>query len=85
MGFRFRKTFKIVPGVKLNLTKSGISTSIGSRGLTVNLKNGQAKTTLGVPGTGLSYSTSTRTSISGSSVLWLVGIAIVVVLLLAAF
>ena len=84
MGFCFRRTFKIAPGVKLNLSKSGVSTSIGGRGLTVNLKDSQTKTTVGVPGTGLSYSTTTRTSISGSSVLWLIGIAIMAALVLAA-
>jgi L,D-peptidoglycan transpeptidase YkuD (ErfK/YbiS/YcfS/YnhG family) len=84
MGFRFRKTFKVAPGIKLNLSKSGVSTSIGGRGLTANLRGGRAKTTVGVPGTGLSFSSITRSSISGGSVLWLIGIAIVVALLFAA-
>jgi L,D-peptidoglycan transpeptidase YkuD (ErfK/YbiS/YcfS/YnhG family) len=62
MGLRFRKRIKILPGVWFNLSKSGISTSIGGKGLTVNLKNGKTKTTVGIPGTGLSYSeTSTGT------------------------
>jgi L,D-peptidoglycan transpeptidase YkuD (ErfK/YbiS/YcfS/YnhG family) len=56
MGFRFRKRIKILPGVWFNLSKSGISTSIGGKGLTVNLKDGKTKTTIGIPGTGLSYS-----------------------------
>lgn len=37
MGFRFRKSFKIAPGIKLNLSKSGISTTIGGRGASVNI------------------------------------------------
>jgi hypothetical protein len=56
MGFRFRKRIKIMPGVWLNLSKSGVSTSLGGKGLTVNLKGGKAKTTVSLPGTGLSYS-----------------------------
>ena len=56
MGLRFRRRIKIFPGVWFNLSKSGISTSIGGKGLTVNLKGGKAKTTVGLPGTGLSYS-----------------------------
>jgi len=32
MGLRLRKSIKILPGVKLNISKSGISTSIGVRG-----------------------------------------------------
>lgn len=36
---RFRKSVKIMPGVRLNLSKSGGSTSIGGRGATVNVSN----------------------------------------------
>ena len=35
MGFRFRKSIKIGSGIELNLSKSGISTSIGVRGAQV--------------------------------------------------
>ena len=56
MSLRFRKRIKILPGLWFNLSKSGISTSIGDKGLTVNLKGGKTKTTIGIPGTGLSYS-----------------------------
>jgi hypothetical protein len=59
MGLRFRRRIKIFPGLWINLSKSGASTSLGGKGLTVNLKNGKAKTTIGLPGTGLSYSQST--------------------------
>ena len=43
------------PGVRLNFSASGISTTIGSRGASVTF--GQTSTTvnLGIPGTGLSY------------------------------
>jgi len=58
MGFRFRKTIKLLPGVRLNITKSGVSsTSIGRPGATLNVggKRGP-RVTVGVPGTGVSYS-----------------------------
>ncbi len=56
MGFRFRKIISVIPGVKVNLSKSGASTSIGGRGATVNVGTSGRKTvTLGVPGTGMSY------------------------------
>ena len=56
MGFRFRKIISVVPGVKVNLSKSGASTSIGGHGATVNVGTSGRKTvTLGVPGTGMSY------------------------------
>ena len=59
MGFRFRKSVKIAPGLKLNLSKSGGSLSIGGRGATVNLSNRGVRSTYGIPGTGLSYVTQT--------------------------
>jgi hypothetical protein len=63
MGFRFRRTIKILPGIKINISKSGLSTSIGGPGATVNVKSGRkTKTTIGIPGTGLSH-----TSYSGST------------------
>lgn len=58
MGFRFRQQLKIAPGLKLNLSRRGISSlSIGGRGLTANVggKRG-AMVTASVPGTGISYS-----------------------------
>ena len=56
MTLRFRKRIKIIPGIWLNLSKRGVSTSIGRRGMTVNLKGDQVKTTVGIPGSGISYS-----------------------------
>lgn len=56
MGFKFRKSIKLLPGVKLNLGKKGISSvSIGKRGATVNINKNGVQTTLGIPGTGISY------------------------------
>lgn len=59
MAFRFQKRIKIAPGVRLNLSKSGISTSLGGRGGTVNLNSKGMRTTVGIPGTGLSWSKQT--------------------------
>lgn len=56
MATRFRKSVKIAPGVRLNVSKSGISTSIGRRGATVNLSKRGTRITTGIPGTGLSTS-----------------------------
>lgn len=59
MGFRFRKRIKLAPGVHLNIGKKGLSSvSLGGNGLTVNTGSGKTTTTMGIPGTGLSYSTS---------------------------
>jgi len=59
MGFRLRKRIKILSGILLNLSKSGFSTSIGGKGLTLNIKDVKTKVTFGLPGTGLSYSETT--------------------------
>ena len=52
MAWSFRRRIKLIPGVHLNFSKSGISTSIGFRGASVTLgKNGTFVNT-GIPGTG---------------------------------
>jgi hypothetical protein len=55
VGFRFRRTIKIAPGVRINLSKSGPSVSVGPRGAKVTVGHGRARATVGLPGTGLSY------------------------------
>ena len=56
---RFRKSIKLLPGAKLNLSKSGVSASIGPKGATVNLSPGKkTRITAGIPGTGLSHTES---------------------------
>lgn len=50
----------VPPGLAINLSKNGLSSlSIGGRGATVNVpigRDGPARSTVGIPGTGLSYS-----------------------------
>jgi hypothetical protein len=65
-GVRFRKTITILPGVKINLSKTGVSTSLGGNGATVNVGTRSRTVTLGIPGTGLSY----RVSLSATIVLF---------------
>jgi hypothetical protein len=67
MGFRFRKSIKIIPGIRLNISKSGISTSIGGRGATLNVNGeGKSRVTVGLPGTGLSYSAQEKAARGGA-------------------
>ena len=56
MGLRFRKRLKIAPGVHVNISNKSISTSLGPRGATVNIGKRGVQATVGIPGTGLSYS-----------------------------
>lgn len=56
MGFRMRKSFKVMPGVRMTVTPRGVSTSVGTRGARVTVhSSGRTTTTLGIPGTGVSY------------------------------
>ena len=55
MGFRFQKRISILPGVRINLSKSGASASVGPRGADVNIGPHGVTTNAGIPGTGLSY------------------------------
>ena len=57
MGFRFRRTIKILPGVCLNLSKSGVSVSAGVKGASVTAGKKGVYANVGVPGSGLSYRT----------------------------
>lgn len=58
---------KIAPGVKLNLSKSGGSLSLGGRGATVNISSRGVRSTYSIPGTGISYVTQTSSGKSTSS------------------
>lgn len=67
MGLRFRKSIKIALGLKINLNKDSVSATVGKRGAhyTINSK-GKRTASVGIPGTGLSY-TSTSGGASGKS------------------
>lgn len=75
--FRFRKTISVLPGVKVNLSKTGVSTSVGGKGATLNVGHGKKNVTFGIPGTGLSYRTqaSAQLVLAAVVVVILVGIA----------
>lgn len=53
--FRFRRSFKILPGLWLNLGKESVSVSVGIRGLRATFGTKGKRVTVGLPGTGLSY------------------------------
>jgi hypothetical protein len=53
VGFRFRRSVKVLPGIRLNLSKSGASVSLGARGAHYTIGPKGTRTTIGLPGTGL--------------------------------
>jgi hypothetical protein len=55
MGFRFRRSIGLLPGIRVNLGKRGASVSVGGRGAHVTIGPTGTRTTVGLPGTGLSY------------------------------
>lgn len=55
MGWRFRQSFTVIPGLRLNLSKSGLSASIGGAPFTLNVGPRGVMGTASLPGTGFSY------------------------------
>lgn len=53
MALFFRKRIKILPGVTLNLSKSGVSATVGRKGASVSLGKRGTYLNAGLPGTGI--------------------------------
>ena len=66
MGVRFRKSKNIGP-FRIAASKSGFSTSVGVKGLRLTkLSNGRTRTTVSMPGTGLSYVSESKKRTGGT-------------------
>lgn len=62
MGLRFLKSIKIASGVRLNINKKSTSLSFGGKGLRYSINSkGKRTTSVGIPGTGLSYVSTSNT------------------------
>ena len=57
MGFRFFRRIRLLPGVYLNMGKTGTSLSLGPRGMKTTISSKGIRHSLGIPGTGWSYQT----------------------------
>lgn len=72
MAWNFRKRVKICPGIYLNLSKGGMSTSFGPKGAKITIGKNGTYLNKSIPGTGL-YSrqkiSGDRTSTSRSSLM----------------
>ena len=61
MGFRFRKSINLGGGFRVNLSKSGVGYSWGTKGVRfTKTAKGKRRTTLSIPGTGISYVTESN-------------------------
>ena len=59
--FRFRRTVKIAPGVRLNINKKSVGLSAGVTGARISKNtDGQGTRSVGIPGTGLYWREQTR-------------------------
>ena len=54
MPVRIRKSFNIFPGVKANVSKGGISFTVGTKGYHLNFSKRGVRQTVGLPGSGIS-------------------------------
>jgi hypothetical protein len=64
MGLRFWRRVRIIPGLRMNLSRSGVSLSVGRRGMWYTAGPKGQRATLGLPGTGIFW---TEHSKRGSS------------------
>lgn len=63
MGFRFRKSLKILPGVRVNAGFGGLGLNLGARGASISLNKQGLYGNTSIPGTGISF----REKISSNS------------------
>lgn len=61
MALRFRKSIKLAPGIRMNLSGSGLGWTLGPRGASVGIGKRGTFLNTGIPGTGL----SSRQSLTG--------------------
>jgi hypothetical protein len=67
MGWRFRKRVSLGPFLRVNLSGSGVSLGVGPRGANINISKRGLRSTVGLPGTGISYTTEQRWAPPSSS------------------
>lgn len=60
MGFRFRKRVKLLPGIHLNVGKTGLSVSAKAGPVSITKGRGRTTSTIGIPGSGFSHTAVSR-------------------------
>ena len=91
MGWRFYRRVRVLPGISVNVSKSGPSLTIGGRGAHVTIGKRGITRTVGIPGTGIYYTSRHgyhtgihRSSETGAANGWMVIVASVGALALLA-
>lgn len=67
MGLRFRKSIRLVPGLRMNLGLRGLSMTLGPRGSSVSVGARGTYVNVGIPGTGISSRTRIGAAASSPS------------------
>ena len=84
-GLRFQRRVRVLPGVHLNLSLSGIGVSVGPRGLHAGVTaRGQRYVSAGLPGTGLSVRQYSPVTSSPKLSFWPLAIAAAILAVLLA-
>jgi hypothetical protein len=75
MPLRFQRRVRIAPGLSLNLNKRSISATVGHSGAHLTVGPKGTRSTIGIPGSGLSYTSYQR---------WQPGTAVIVAIVVIA-
>ncbi|HUA35615.1 MAG TPA: DUF4236 domain-containing protein [Candidatus Binataceae bacterium] len=89
MPFRFYRRVHVLPGVSINVSKSGPSLSVGMRGAHLTLGRNGVSRTVGIPGTGIYYTSRAGTHTgahyhggSGAGIGWMIAAVVIAALAL---
>ena len=86
-GLRLQRRIRLLPGVNLNVSLSGVAVSVGGRGFHADVTaRGQRYVSAGLPGTGLSVRQYSPMNSSPKLSFWplVIGVAVLAVLLAVA-
>lgn len=65
---RFQKSIRLAPGIRINLSKSGMGVSVGPKGLKLGVDaKGRRYSSVGIPGTGISQRTYMKAGADGNT------------------
>ena len=84
-GLRFQRRLRVLPGVHLNVSLSGVGVSVGGRGFHAGVTaQGQRYVSAGLPGTGLSVRQYSPMNSTPKLSFWPLAIAAVILTVLLA-
>ncbi len=82
MGFSFRKSIRLGKGMRLNIGMKSTSISMGGKGYTYTSGTSGDRVTVGIPGSGLSYTKKISKGPFGAWSITVLGLSVVIILAL---